>query len=66
MKYKCKKCSSEFDDDLLKVSSSSLLTTLLLLYCPYCLHGDMELTEQSKLKLVRKAKIIKIENDQQT
>ena len=47
-------------------NSSSILVRSLVFNCPYCPLGEIELTDQSKLMLERKTKIIKIENDQQT
>jgi len=66
MKYKCKDCLREFDDSSFNKNSSSILVRSLVFNCPYCPLGEIELTDQSKLMLERKTKIIKIENDQQT
>jgi len=64
-KYICNSCKSVFHElDENKEIESSLVRYAILI-CPYCKSSQIDLTEHAKLLLDRKAKINKIENEQQ-
>lgn len=63
MRYICNSCKSEFEEPFANKEIASLLARSLMLFCPYCKSEDIDLTELSRLRLNRKAKINKIESD---
>lgn len=62
-KYRCKFCNSFFNESDITKQIKSILVRYSKIECPYCASRDIELTEQAKLLIERKAKINKIEGN---
>ena len=65
MKYKyiCNKCNSNFNEPIQNKQIESSLIRSAILVCPYCRSVNIDLTNQAKLLIQRRAKINKIQND---
>lgn len=62
MKYKCNNCNEKFDEDLVNKEIPSLLTRSLIITCIYCGSNNINLSDQGKLQVDRKAKLKKLKN----
>jgi hypothetical protein len=69
MKYFCINCNQKFnktfEEQQEKDKSASKLVRLILSTCPYCRGVEIYLTEHGRLLVERRAKINKIQNENQ-
>ena len=63
MEYICKTCGAVFEEPESNKLISSLLARFLITKCPYCFSPEVYLSEKTLLRLGRKHKIEKIENN---
>lgn len=59
-KYHCNFCGTFFNESDITLQIKSKLIRYTKIECPYCASRDIELTEQAKLLIERKAKIDKL------